>query len=107
MLGHELAVEQAEAALDQPRHQMDQRHLGGIALAAEHALAEERRADRHAIEAADQLARRRRHSTLWAWPRAMQLAVELDDRLVDPALGMARPRLGAGAHDVGEGGVGA
>src|SRR5262249_59718528 len=35
-----------------------------------------------------------------------QLAVELEDRLVDPALGMAGPRLGAGAHHVGEGCVG-
>jgi hypothetical protein len=32
-----------------------------------------------------------------------QLAVERQDRLVDPALGMAGPRLGAGAHDVDEG----
>ena len=54
VLGHELAVEQPEAALDQPRHEMDQRHLRGVALAAEHALAEERGTDRHPVQAADQ-----------------------------------------------------
>src|SRR5918993_140151 len=36
----------------------------------------------------------------------VQLAIEVDDRLVDPALGMARPRFGAGAHGLGEGGIG-
>ena len=103
MLGHELAVEQAEAALDQPRHEMDQRHLRGIALAAEHALAEERRPDRHAVEAADQLARRAGIRRCAHGRARCSSRVEVDDRLVDPGLGMARPRLGAGAHDVGEG----
>ena len=107
MLGHELAVEQAEAALDQPRHQMDQRHLGGVALAAEHALAEERRADRDAVEAADQLAvapafdavgmaardaARRRASTIGS-------LIQLSGW---PGRGSAQARI-----DVGESGVGA
>ena len=41
MLGDILGVEQLEAARDQPRHQMHQRHLRGVAGAVEHALAEE------------------------------------------------------------------
>ena len=73
MLGHELAVEQAEAALDQPRHEMDQRHLRGVALAAEHALAEEGRAAPRRHRGRRPARRSRQHSTLWAWPRAKQL----------------------------------
>ena len=37
---------------------------------------------------------------------SMQLRIEIDDWLVDPAFGMAWPGLGAGAHGLGEGGVG-
>ena len=44
MLGDVLGVEQFEAARDQPRHQMHQRHLRGVAGAVKHALAEERAA---------------------------------------------------------------
>ncbi len=54
MLGHELGVEQAEAAGPQPRHEVDERDLRGVALAVEHALAEEGAAEPHAVEAADQ-----------------------------------------------------
>ena len=71
--------------------------LRGIALAAEHALAEEGRADRHAIEPADQLALAPAFDAVRVAARE-QLAVERQDRLVDPALGMAGPRLGAGPH---------
>jgi hypothetical protein len=56
MLGDELGIEQREATALQARHQMHQGHLAGVGLAAEHALAEERPAERDAIEAADQLA---------------------------------------------------
>ena len=55
VLGHELGVEQPEAAPDQAGHQMHQRHLRGVAPAREHALAEEGAAQRDAIEAAHQL----------------------------------------------------
>ena len=41
VLGDELRVEQREAAVDQPRAQVDQRHLAGVARGGEHALAEE------------------------------------------------------------------
>src|SRR5262245_7482190 len=106
MLRHELAVEQVKSALDQPRHEMDQRHLRCVALAAEHALAEERRTDRHAVNAADQLALEAALDAVRA-AAPVQLGIELDDRCVDPGLGMARPRLGACADNVAKGGVGA
>jgi hypothetical protein len=55
MLGDVLGVEQFEAAGDQPRHQMHQRHLRGVAGAVEHALAEEGAAQADAVEAADEI----------------------------------------------------
>ena len=56
MLGDILRVEQFEAARDQPRHQMHQRHLRGVAGAVEHALAEEGAAEADAVEPADEVA---------------------------------------------------
>src|SRR5262249_12241930 len=50
MIGHELGVEQLEAAAAQPRHQMHERHLGGVARAMEHAFAKERAAEAHPVE---------------------------------------------------------
>ena len=83
MLGHELGVEKTEAADDQPRHQVDERHLAGVAGAAEHALAEEGAADRHAIEAAHQLAA---GPALHAVGEAAveEGAVEAQDLVIDP-----------------------
>src|SRR5215831_16965572 len=58
--GRELRVEQAETAFAEPLDQGDETHLRRVSAArlgpAEHALAEERRADVHAVEAADQRA---------------------------------------------------
>src|SRR5262245_62083498 len=85
---------------------MDQRHLRGVALAAEHALSEEGGAYRHAIEAADQLAVVPAFDAVGV-AACEQLAIKGEDRLVDPAFGMTRPGLGAGAHGFSEGGVGA
>ncbi|MEA3081991.1 MAG: hypothetical protein QOD54_1659 [Sphingomonadales bacterium] len=56
MLGHELTVEKREIADLKARDKPSQRNLGCIARAAEHALAEERAAELHAIEAANELA---------------------------------------------------
>ena len=56
MRGDELGVEQPEPAEAQPRDEVHQRHLRGVAREAEHALAEEHAADGDAIEAADQVA---------------------------------------------------
>src|SRR5262249_7692725 len=50
MVGDELGVEQPEASCFEPRNQMHQRHLRGVARAMEHALAEESAAERDAVE---------------------------------------------------------
>jgi hypothetical protein len=54
VIGNELAVEQLEAADFQACHEVRQGNLGGVALAAEHTLAEKSAAKPHAIKAADQ-----------------------------------------------------
>ena len=56
MVGHELSVEQREAAGAKPCDQMHQRHLRGVARAMEHTLAEERAAEAYAVEPADEFA---------------------------------------------------
>ncbi len=56
MLGQELRVEQPEASRPQPRDEMHERHLGGVAGAVKHALAEEDAAKAHAVEAAHERA---------------------------------------------------
>jgi hypothetical protein len=56
VLGHELAVEQREAADLEPGDQPRERNLRCVGPAAEHALAEEGPAQFHAIEAADERA---------------------------------------------------
>jgi len=52
MSGDELRVEQGEAAIFEPRHQIDQRDLAGVARFREHALAEERPAEMDAVKPA-------------------------------------------------------
>ncbi len=54
MLSHELAIEQREVAGLQSGHKPRQRDFGCIGRAAEHALAEERATELHAVEAAYQ-----------------------------------------------------
>ncbi|MGY4288586.1 hypothetical protein ACVWXO_007806 [Bradyrhizobium sp. LM2.7] len=41
--------------MDEPRDQMHQRHLGGIARGVKHAFAEEGTPEAHTIEAADEI----------------------------------------------------
>ena len=100
MIGHELAVEQAEAADLQPRHQPGQSDLRGVARVREHALAEEGAAEADAVEAADQ------RLTLPHFDRmgvaaGMELGIALLDLGVDPGV-VAR---GAGADHLSEGPV--
>ncbi len=94
MVGEELRVEQPIAAEPQPRDEMHQRDLRGIARAMEHALAEERRAEAHAVEAADQ-----RVAVIdldgVAMPDVEQPAIELADRRVDPGARALRAGLRA------------
>jgi hypothetical protein len=49
MIGHELAVEQGEAAEPQPRDQPGQRHLRRVGAARHHGFAEKCATDRDAI----------------------------------------------------------
>ena len=106
MLCHELTVEQAEATLDEARHEMDQRHLRRVAFAAEHALAEEGRANRDAVEAADEFIADPAFDAVGV-AAVVQFRIKIDDRVVDPAFRVARARFGTGAHDLDERGIGA
>ena len=96
MVGHELGVEQPIAAGAQPLDQRDQRDLAGVALVREHALAEERRAERDAVQAADQAPVRPALDAVGvALP--VQRAVELDQIVVEPGARPLRARLAAQA----------
>src|SRR5690606_26288422 len=53
VLGVDLAVDEGESPRAQLLHQRRERELGGVGAVGEHALAEEHRAERHAVEAAD------------------------------------------------------
>ncbi len=55
MRGDELAVEQAPAARAQPCDEVRERDFRGVARAADHRFAEKGAAERHAVEAPDQL----------------------------------------------------
>src|SRR5258708_35704333 len=85
MLGDILRVEQFEAARDQPRHQMHQRHFRSVAGAMEHALAEKGAAEVDAIEPADQLVSLPDFDTV-AMPEFVQPDIEIADALVDPGV---------------------
>src|SRR6185437_11761445 len=104
MLGDILRVEQLEAARDQPRHQMHQRDLGGIADAVKHALAEKGATEIDAIEAAGEIAVLPDLDAV-AMAELMQPGIELADALVDPGVLAARLRRGAAGHDRLEGGI--
>src|SRR5437764_773651 len=56
MRGQKLGVEQPVPAEPQARGEVDQRDLARIGDPAEHALAEKRRAERDAVQAADEIA---------------------------------------------------
>ena len=85
MLGHELAVEQLEAAGLQPGDQPCQRYLGGIGAVREHAFAEESRAELHPIETADQFAVRPALDRM-GMAEPVQLEIALLDLVIDPGL---------------------
>ena len=78
MIGDELAVEQLVAAEAQPRDEVGKGDLGGVGHPAEHAFAEIGAAQRHAVEAADQIA-----ANVSAAPHLdrMGVAVAVEDRV--------------------------
>jgi len=103
--GEELAIEQGKAAGAQPRDQPGQRDLRCIGDAADHRFAEERPAQRKAVEPADELI---------AVPHLDRMGVALMvqrdeggfDLAVDPRFLAVRRRFGAQRDDSFERGVG-
>ena len=75
----------------QPLDQMDQADLRGVALAREHAFAEEGAAERHAVEAADQPAVAPGFDRV-AVAAPEELDIGLADRRVDPGVAAALAR---------------
>ena len=92
MFGDELGVEQAVMAGLEPRHQMDEGDLGGIARAVEHALAEKGASEADAVEAADQFAAFV-HLNRMAVSALVEPAVEAADASIDPGAGAPGHRL--------------
>src|SRR5207253_6239396 len=80
VIGDELGVEQFESTGLQARHQVHQRHLGGVAGAVEHALAKEGAAERDPIKAADQFLALVGLNAV-AMPALVELAIEVADAL--------------------------
>ena len=105
MLGHVLRVEQFEPARDQPRHQMHQRHLGGVAGPMKHALPEERPAQADAIQSADQIVVLPDLDAVCV-SEFMQPDVEIADPFVDPGILAPGLRRGTTGDDCLEGSVG-
>src|SRR5688572_32036405 len=77
---------------------MGERHLRGVALAVEHALAKEGGAERHPVETADEPAVPI-HLDRVAMAEVEQLAVKPADAGVDPGLVAVAARLGATGDD--------
>src|SRR5262249_26029460 len=98
MLRDELGIKQAEPTSLEPHHQMHQRNLAGVALAAEHALAEEGATECDAVEAAHQFALASALDTV-AIAEREELVGQAPDRPVDPGFAAPEIRRGAGLHD--------
>jgi hypothetical protein len=101
----ELGIEERESALDHTRGEMDQRHFARIALAREHALAEECSAEAHTIEPPHQLSVPPAFDAVGVAP-AMKRRIDLRDLGVDPTVVATGSRFGAGADHLGEGCIG-
>src|SRR3546814_9045274 len=86
------------AAEPERRHEMDEGHLARIGDSAEHALPEEDAAQRHAVQAAGELARKPALDAV-RMAHAVQRRVELDDLVVDPGPRPVLGRLGAALDD--------
>jgi hypothetical protein len=91
VVGDELRVEQAKAAMSQPSSEVDERDLAGVRFIREHALAKESASERHPIESAHQLAV---SPTLdgMAKPHFEEFGIKLADAFVDPGRAATRAR---------------
>ena len=105
MFGHELAIEQGEAAGAQSRDQRGERDLRGIGRPAHHALAEEGTAQDEAVQPADQRVAVPAFDRMRV-PGLMQPQEDLFDLAVDPGFGAVVGRLGAQSNHRGEGAIG-
>lgn len=94
MLVHELCVEQHETTRLEPRHQMHQCDLAGVALDRKHALPEKGAAERDAISAADQRLARPDLGAVRV-SHVMHICIQSNDAVADPGIG---PRFGAMPH---------
>jgi hypothetical protein len=83
MPGDELGVEQGEAAIFEPGDEIDESNLARVAGSGEHALAEKRAAEMHAVKPARQRAVLP-HLDRMAMAEREQLAIEASDAPVDP-----------------------
>jgi hypothetical protein len=83
MPGHELRVEESEAAIFEPRHEIDERDLARVARAAEHALAKESAAEMHAVQSASELPVLP-HLDRVAMAEREQLTIKAPDAPIDP-----------------------
>ena len=99
--GVHLTVDDAERPPLELRDEMDERELRGVGHAREHRLAEERAADRNAVQAADKIAVNPGLDRVRV-AGVVEGAVGLDHLIGDPRAGLARPRRGARLHHVGE-----
>ncbi len=105
MRGNELAVEQSPSACNQPRDEVRERDLRCVARAADHRFAEEGAAERHAIEAAGELAVQPHLDAVCMTELEQPLVARLDDG-VDPRRRPVVGGLGAERHHLAEDGVG-
>ncbi len=105
MRGDELAVEQLPAAGDQPRDEMRERDLRGVAHAADHRFAEKGAAQCDAVESADQLALLPAFDAVGMAEAEEPLVARFDHR-VDPRRRAVGGGLGAERHHVCEGAIG-
>ena len=105
MRGQELRIEQLESAQFQSGDEMGEGHFAGVGLMREHAFAEERAAQPHAIKPADQPAVAAAFERMGV-AAGMQRGIEAQNLVVDPAFFAARRGRSASAHHVDERGVG-
>src|ERR1700720_1530910 len=91
---NELRIQELESPRFEPSDEMDQRDLGRVARAVEHALAEESAAKGHAVESADEIVPLVDFEAV-AMPPLVELAIERADSCVDPVTRSARPGVGA------------
>src|SRR5512146_1700523 len=97
----ELAVDHGDAVAPAHRHQMRERHFGGIAHPAEHRFPEEYAPEPHPIETADELAAEPRLDAV-RMPPAMELEVSRTHLRRDPRAQAVGPRRGAAVDDTCE-----